>query len=66
MSSAEQFLADLEEFLVETGMDPTSFGLRAMNDPRFVFDVRKGRQCSLRTVDRVRDFMSAHRTDAAA
>ena len=42
------------------GLKPTTFGLWAMNDSRFVFDLRNGRSCSLATVGRVRRFMDEY------
>lgn len=66
MTLSEQFLAEVDAFLSRTGMDPTRFGRQALNDPNFVFSVRKGRSPSLRTIDRVRQFMAdAAPTDAA-
>ncbi|BBK44146.1 hypothetical protein STVA_41660 [Allostella vacuolata] len=54
----DQFLAEIEAYLTREGMGATQFGIRALNDPRFVFDVRRGRICSVRTVDRVRAWMA--------
>ncbi len=56
----EEFLAEVEAYLASSGIEPTPFGLRALKDPRFVFDLRKGRACSSRTIDRVRGFMRAN------
>jgi predicted transcriptional regulator len=57
--SASKFRDEIEAFLSRKGMDPTTFGKRAMNDPKFVFDVREGRKPGLDTVDRVRAFMQS-------
>jgi hypothetical protein len=35
---------EIEEFLTETGMTPTTFGTQVMRDPNFVFDMRNGRE----------------------
>ena len=35
------------------------FGRQAMGDPRFVFDLRNGRDPRQRTVERVRAFLEA-------
>jgi hypothetical protein len=58
MGMPEAFAAEIEAFLMGQGMDPATFGRRALNDPNFVFDVRsRGRCPNLRTIDRVREFM---------
>lgn len=66
-SSLEIFLADVETFLERHAMDPTRFGVEALKDPRFVFDLRAGRAPRLSTVDRVRRYMaeSPHSGSAA-
>ena len=33
----------IEKYLRRTGMKPTRFGREAVRDPRFVFDLRNGR-----------------------
>lgn len=33
----------IEKYLRRTGMPPTRFGREAVRDPRFVFDLRNGR-----------------------
>lgn len=60
MTFSEQFLEEIENYLTESGMDPTTFGKSAMNDPRFVFDIRNGRSPSGRTVDKVRAWVRDH------
>jgi sulfate adenylyltransferase subunit 2 len=56
-SLATTFLADIERFINEAGVDPTSLGKQALGDPSFVFDLRKGRSPSAKTIDRVRGWM---------
>jgi hypothetical protein len=34
----------VERFLKKSGMSATRFGLEAARDPRFVFDLRRGRE----------------------
>jgi len=60
MSITDQFRGEIEDYLKVSGIDATTFGKRAMKDPRFVFDLRKGRSPSARTMDRVRAFMAAN------
>jgi hypothetical protein len=50
----------IELFLRRTGMAPTRFGRDSVRDPRFVFDLRNGREPSGRTVRRVEHFMNIY------
>ncbi len=59
----DQFLSDIDAFLGESGYEPTVLGKQAMGDPNFVFDVRKGRAPSARTMDKVKDWMSEERSN---
>lgn len=34
----------IENYLAATGISPTHFGWHVMGDPKFVFDLRKGRR----------------------
>jgi len=53
-------MADVEAFLSERSMEASLFGRRALKDPNFVFDLRKGRCPNLRTIQRVSAFMTAY------
>ena len=50
-------LRDVETFLRQTDVAPTRFGREAMGDPRFVFDLRNGRDPRPRTVAKVRAYL---------
>lgn len=50
---------EIEGFLRRTGMPPTKFGRLAVNDPRFVLDVRMGREPRSHTTRRVIAFIAA-------
>jgi len=54
---AQAFLTDIEQYLAEAAIDPTTLGKQALGDPSFVFDLRKGRSPSTRTINRVREWM---------
>ena len=56
-SIAQAFLSDIERFLATASTDPTTLGKQALGDPSFVFDLKKGRSPSTRTMDRVREWM---------
>jgi hypothetical protein len=57
MDPTLQFLSEIEAFLARSGMSPTAFGLKALNDPRFVHGLRDGREPRWRTLERARDFI---------
>jgi hypothetical protein len=59
MTLRESFLAEVEWFLSERGMEASLFGRTVLKDPNFVFDLRKGRCPNLRTIQRLREFMHA-------
>lgn len=50
-------LREVEKFLNRSKTAPTRFGRDAVGDPRFVFDLRKGREPRATTVARVRAFL---------
>jgi hypothetical protein len=61
MGVLDTFTADVEAFLAETGMTPTALGISALKDPNFVPALRAGRSPRAATIDRVYEFMAAHR-----
>ena len=50
---------EVEKFLRRTGMPATKFGRLAVNDPRFVLDLRMGREPRSHTAQRVISFIAA-------
>lgn len=50
-------LRDVEKFLKNSDMPATRFGREAVRDPRFVFDLRRGREPRPSTIQRVRAFL---------
>ena len=50
----------IEEFMRRTKMPPTRFGRLAASDPRFVFDLWKGREPRAATEQRVEHFMNTY------
>lgn len=50
-------LREIEKFLRSAGVAPTRFGRDAVGDPRFVFDLRRGREPRAGTVKRVRAYL---------
>lgn len=57
-SSIQPFFDDVEAFCARNGLSATRFGKLALNDERFLHDLRRrGRNPSPFTIDRVRAFM---------
>jgi sulfate adenylyltransferase subunit 2 len=64
---AKSFLSEIEHFLTGAGVEPTTLGKQALADPSFVFDLRKGRSPSTRTINKVRTWMQQQaKADAQA
>tara|TARA_R110000772_G_scaffold40132_21_gene94041 strand:+ start:4502 stop:4690 length:189 start_codon:yes stop_codon:yes gene_type:complete len=59
-------LREIEKFMRETDMPWTKFGRLSVRDPRFVEDLRNGRQPGEKISQRVEHFMNKWRNDAAA
>ena len=51
-------IRSIEKFLSVHNMPPTKFGRLAAHDPRFVLDLRMGREPRSQTEARIRGFMS--------
>lgn len=64
--SIQSLVDDIDAFLASSGLNPTAFGVRAVNDGKFLSDVRAGRMPSLAMIDRVRAFMDAQSSESAA
>lgn len=52
-------LRRIERHLRQSGTPPTRFGREAVHDPRFVFDLRKGREPRSCTAGRVADYLDS-------
>lgn len=50
-------LAEIEAFRAKSGQDRTNFGRKAMHDGNFINRLERGRQPSLFTIDKVRQYM---------
>jgi len=60
MASQDAFRQEVEDFLVRHDMAAATLGVQALKDPKFVSDLRRGRSPSLKTIDRVRAWMSVY------
>ncbi|MHA1157933.1 MAG: bifunctional phosphopantothenoylcysteine decarboxylase/phosphopantothenate--cysteine ligase CoaBC [Alphaproteobacteria bacterium] len=66
VSRTQQFLAEIDTFLSETGTSASNLGRAAVGDPSLVSDLReRGRSPSADLMDRVSAFMAIHRDGAA-
>lgn len=52
-------LREIEHHLKLTDTSPTSFGRACLGDPKFVFDLRNGREPRPRTGSKVMSFISS-------
>jgi len=52
-------LREVEKFLNRSQTAPTRFGREVVGDPRFVFDLRNGREPRAATVRRVRAYLES-------
>jgi 2,4-dienoyl-CoA reductase-like NADH-dependent reductase (Old Yellow Enzyme family) len=50
-------LKEIEHYLRSSQISAATFGRTVMRDPRFVFDLRNGREPGARTVNRVRAYI---------
>ena len=50
----------IEKFLRKTNMPATKFGRLAARDPRFVLDLRNGREPRIKTEKRMEHFMNTY------
>jgi hypothetical protein len=55
-----ELLQHIEDFLERTGMKPTPFGIAAMGEGGLMKSLRDGRSLSLKSAQRVLDFMREH------
>ena len=58
MSLREEFLGEVAAFVSASGLTKTAFGQKAVNDPKFVFDLEAGRSPSATMIDRIRQFIA--------
>jgi len=64
MSIQNIFTDRIETFLRDYGVTASRFGADVVGDPCFVSDIREGRSCSLRTVDKVMKYIDAYKKKA--
>lgn len=65
MLTQDAFVQSVEAYLQRTGMTATAFGIAAINDRTFVFELRRGRSPSLKVVERVLAFIERGQSEQA-
>jgi len=58
-------LRRVERHLRRFDVPPARFGTQAVRDPRFVFDLRNGREPRQRTIERVEAYITRIEAEAA-
>jgi hypothetical protein len=64
-TEADPVLLAIELFLEASGMTATAFGVRALNDPTLVHEMRNGRECKRTTRARILEFIEAEKAKAS-
>lgn len=59
-------LARIKEFQIQTGISDTAIGLAAVNDGKFVSELRAGRRCWPETADKVLAYIALVENERAA
>ena len=57
MDARQELLSEIDGFLAQHRMAPTTFGLKALKDGKFVGRLREGGNLTIRTIERARQFM---------
>ena len=65
MTIQNELLAEIEAFLRTRKIAETTFGLRAVNDGKFVPRLRAGANMTLSTISKAREYMHEQRENAA-
>lgn len=55
----EQLLTEIDSYCEAAGMKETTFGRLAVNDGKFVGRLRDGKDITIGTFERIRDFIAA-------
>lgn len=53
----------IEGFLKETQMSDTRLGILAIGDPNLVKSIRRGRDCRISTIERVKSYIKKYRAE---
>jgi len=64
MTPQQQLLTEIDAFLALHRMSVSKFGIDAVNDAKLIPRLRLGKNVTIRTLDRARQFMANFRTAA--
>lgn len=59
-SYRQHLISSVDAFIARTGMKPSIFGLKALNDGKFIKRLHDGQNVTLSNADRVLDFICSH------
>lgn len=65
MDAMSLLIAEIEGYCALRGISETTFGRRVVNDGKFVGRLRSGRQTTIATAERVRQYIEEDRPVAA-
>lgn len=61
MTATQKFIARIEAFMKKHGMSRRRFGVEALNDPNFFYDLKAGRRTpTIETADKVDTYMDRY------
>lgn len=60
MADIDSLIGEIESFCNRQKISKSTFGLRVVNDGKLVNRLRDGKSITLRTINRLRDFLDAH------
>ena len=66
MDEHQIILALIQSFLKESGMAETTFGAKAVNDGKFVSRIQSGGGMTLKTAEKIREFIRNYHVGRAA
>lgn len=53
----QDLISRIEDFISRGGLSPTSFGVRCVNDPRLLADLKEGRELRRKTREKIEAFI---------
>ena len=58
MTGRDRLLQEIEQFIARAGMKPARFGVLCLNDSKFVFRLRNGKDVRMETAEKIRRFIA--------
>jgi hypothetical protein len=63
MNETSTLIREIDAFLASAGMKQTAFGLEVLNDPALLTRLRAGGTVTLRTAEKIREYIATHPGD---